>query len=232
MRSLLPVVSLLASATSVLGHATFQQLWVDGTDLQGLCVRPPQSNSPVESVSTTDIRCNRGGASGVSGVCEASPGQRIAVEMHQQPGDRRCDTEAIGGNHFGPVIIYLSKVSDATTADGSGSWFKVAEEGYSNNHWGTDSLNDDCGQFEFTLPNVAPGDYLLRAEAIALHVAGQQGGAQFYMSCYQLRIGGNGSLNPSGVSFPGAYSANDPGILINIYQDIGTYIIPGPPVVR
>lgn len=39
------------------------------------------------------------------------------------------------------------------------------------------------------------------------------------------------------VSFPGAYSANDPGILVNIYDNAGNpngggrpYIIPGPSV--
>lgn len=31
--------------------------------------------------------------------------------------------------------------------------------------------------------DIAPGDYLLRAEVIALHVASSTGGAQFYMSC-------------------------------------------------
>jgi hypothetical protein len=31
--------------------------------------------------------------------------------------------------------------------------------------------------------DIAPGDYLLRAEVIALHVASSSGGAQFYMSC-------------------------------------------------
>lgn len=50
--------------------------------------------------------------------------------MHQQPNDRDCKKEAVGGNHFGPVIVYMSKVTDATTADGSGKWFKVSEDGY------------------------------------------------------------------------------------------------------
>ena len=48
-----------------------------------------------------------------------------------------------------------------------------------------DSLNDNCGKHEFTVPDLAPGDYLVRAEAIALHVASQPDGAQFYMTCYQ-----------------------------------------------
>lgn len=61
----------------------------------------------------------------------------MTVEMHAQPGDRSCANEALGGNHYGPVMVYMSKVEDATTADGSDPWFKVAEEGYSDGHWGT-----------------------------------------------------------------------------------------------
>jgi len=30
-------------------------------------------------------------------------GDQLTVEMHQQPGDRSCANEAIGGDHFGPV---------------------------------------------------------------------------------------------------------------------------------
>ena len=65
--------------------------------------------------------------------------------MHQQPGDRSCAQEAIGGNHYGPVIVYMSRVTDAKTASGSSvSWFKVAEMGLvSNNpnYWGVQVLN-------------------------------------------------------------------------------------------
>jgi lytic cellulose monooxygenase (C1-hydroxylating) len=38
------------------------------------------------------------------------------------------------------------------------------------------------GWVDFTMPScVAPGNYLLRAEIIALHSASNQGQAQFYM---------------------------------------------------
>lgn len=108
--------------------------------------------------------------------------------MHAQPGDRSCSNPAIGGNHFGPVIIYMAKVDDATKASPSGlSWFKVDEFGYdaATKKWGTDLLNDNCGKREFKIPGKIPaGDYLVRAEAIALHTAGSVGGAQFYVGCY------------------------------------------------
>jgi lytic cellulose monooxygenase (C1-hydroxylating) len=85
-------------------------------------------------------------------------------------------------------MIYMSKVSDATTADGSGSWFKVAQDTYAGTtaSWGTEILNANCGKRTFTVPSsLAAGNYLVRAEALALHSASSSGGAQFYMSCYQ-----------------------------------------------
>jgi hypothetical protein len=49
------------------------------------------------------------------------------------------------------------------------------------------------------------------------------------MECAQINItGGSGSKSPATVSIPGAYKATDPGILINIYQTLSSYTIPGP----
>lgn len=228
------------AAHEVAAHATFQDLWVNGVDEQAICVRLPPSNSPVTDVTSTDIRCNVGGTSGISGKCAVAAGQIVTVEMHQQPGDRSCANEAIGGDHYGPVQVYLTKVADASTADGSTSWFKIFEDTWSaaagassgdDDNWGTKDLNTCCGRMNVLIPkDIAPGDYLLRAEVIALHVASSTGGAQFYMSCYQLTISGSGTATPSGVSLPGAYSASDPGILINIHTTMSTYIVPGPTV--
>jgi lytic cellulose monooxygenase (C1-hydroxylating) len=123
--------------------------------------------------------------------------------------------EAIGGNHDGPVIVYLAKVDDVkTTSPQSAGWFKIGQTGLvKTDYWGTDVLNANCGKYDVTIPkDIAPGNYLLRAEVIALHVAGSVGGAQFYVSCYQLTVTGSGSASPSTVKFPGAYSATDPGV--------------------
>lgn len=67
----------------------------------------------------------------------------MTVEMHAQPKDRSCTNEAIGGNHYGPVIVYMSQVSDATTNVGDGKWFKVDQDGYdaTTKIWGTVSLS-------------------------------------------------------------------------------------------
>ncbi|KAL9109447.1 MAG: hypothetical protein Q9227_005955 [Pyrenula ochraceoflavens] len=161
------------------------------------------------------------------------------VLVASQPNDRSCANEAIGGDHFGPVQVYMSKVSDSSTADGSAGWFKVFEDTWAPTHagqanadnWGTKDLNTCCGKMNVKIPSDIPaGDYLLRAEVIALHVASGLNGAQFYMSCYQLTVTGGGSANPATVLLPGAYKATDPGILYNLYQTQTTYIAPGPTV--
>ncbi|KFY04394.1 hypothetical protein V491_09365 [Pseudogymnoascus sp. VKM F-3775] len=234
MRSaILPIVAAILVQQAA-GHATFQDLWVDGST----CVRLPATNNPVTDVSSNAMRCN--GQSGVSGKCSVVAGQTVTVEMHQQNGDRTCTTEAIGGAHYGPVNVYMSKVDDASTADGSTGWFKVHADSWAKNsagssgdddYWGTKDLNTCCGRMNVKIPSdIAAGDYLLRAEVIALHVAGSSGGAQLYMSCYQLVVSGGGSASPATVNFPGAYSATDPGILINIHAAIDSYVNPGPAV--
>lgn len=74
----------------------------------------------------------------------------------------------------------------------------------------------------FKIPAATPsGDYLIRVEHIGLHVAQSSGGAQFYISCGQISVTGGGSGTPKPlVSFPGAYKATDPGILLNIYYPV------------
>ncbi|KAG8928756.1 hypothetical protein FRC02_006503 [Tulasnella sp. 418] len=127
---------------------------------------------------------------------------------------------------------YLAKVDSALTQSVTGlKWFKIQEEGlYADGTWATDKLYDQKGKWSFQIPScIPPGNYLLRAELIALHPASSYPGAQFYMECAQINITGGGSANPSTVSFPGAYSGTDPGIKINIYNPVPkTYTIPGP----
>ena len=150
--------------------------------------------------------------------------------MHAQPGDRSCSNPAIGGAHYGPVLVYMAKVSDATTAS-SASFFKVAEDGYKGTTptWGTEILNANCGKRSFTVPkNIASGDYLVRSEVLALHAGA--GNPQPYVSCFQVKVTGGGSANPAGVSFPGAYKLSDPIFSKAIYNSSFQYVSPGPAV--
>jgi cellulase len=65
---------------------------------------------------------------------------------------------------------------------------------------------------------------------MSVYTQTNQGFCRFYITCFQINLTGSGTATPSGVSFAGAYSAQDPGILIDIYQTITNYVIPGPAV--
>lgn len=130
-------------------------------------------------------------------------------------------------------MAYMKKVTNATTDPGYGSgWFKISQAGLNSatQTWAVTDLIANKGVQSIAIPAcLANGQYLLRAELIALHAAGSAQGAQFYMECAQINVsGGTGTKTPSTVSLPGAYSATDPGILINIYQTLTSYTIPGP----
>ncbi|KAF1835254.1 endoglucanase B [Decorospora gaudefroyi] len=222
---------LLAAAATASAHSTWQQLWVGSEDKAGTCVRTVRDNSPITSVTSPDMFCGRGPAS-TSGVCEVAAGGSLTVELHAQPGQRSCSQPAIGGNHYGPVMVYMAKVADAKTAtSSSASFFKVAEDGYTGTtaSWGTEILNANCGKRAFTVPkSIASGDYLVRAEAIALHAGANN--PQPYVACFQVRVTGGGSANPAGVRFPGAYKTSDRLFTQAIYNQNFQYVSPGPAV--
>ena len=60
--------------------------------------------------------------------------------------------------------------------------FKFFEDGYDGAEWAVDKMIAANGKFDMKLPACLPdGDYLFRAELIALHSAGGYPGAQFYV---------------------------------------------------
>lgn len=84
--------------------------------------------------------------------------------------------------------------------------------------------------YTYTIPScLAAGEYIVRHEIIALHSAYEYPGAQFYPSCHQLSVTGNGtSTGPTDkVAIPGVYNSTDPGIVYDAYT-AQTYTIPGP----
>ena len=123
---------------------------------------------------------------------------------------------------------------DSTTA----KWFKIGQIGLESDEvtWYQQNLSmfqcifivsvciltnpypENGHAANITLPsNIAPGNYIIRHEIIALHLANEMGGAEFYPSCSQLKISGTGTGVPASnelVSFPGAYSDTDPGIYV------------------
>jgi len=98
-----------------------------------------QGLRPVFALLQVSIPINITSMCGVLLTNVTPAGNTLSVEMHQQPNDRSCRNQALGGNHFGPVMVYMSKVADAKTDAGAGEWFKVAEDTYAGTDasWGT-----------------------------------------------------------------------------------------------
>ncbi|KIY63207.1 lytic polysaccharide monooxygenase [Cylindrobasidium torrendii FP15055 ss-10] len=231
---MLQLASVALLASTVAGHAIFQEIYLDGTSqghLEG--IRVPGSNNPVQDVTLNDIICNIGTTSSNT-VIPVKAGQEITAELHHglSGADPNDGDDPIAASHKGPILAYLAKVDDAASAAVTGlEWFKIFEDGYDSGTWAVDKLIENEGKVSFTLPTCVPdGQYLLRLELIALHGASTYPGAQFYMSCAQIEVSGGGSGSATTVAFPGAYKGADPGITINIYGDISEYTIPGPTV--
>ncbi|KAM7211982.1 family 61 putative glycoside hydrolase [Rhypophila decipiens] len=236
--------TLVALAGLANAHTIFQKVSVNGVDqgqLKG--VRAPYSNYPIENVNHPDFACNTNLQLKDNTVITVPAGARVGSWWGHEIGGAAGPNDPdhpIAASHKGPVIVYLAKVDNAATAGTSGlKWFKVAEDGLNGGTWAVDTLIANGGWHYFTMPTcIAPGDYLMRVEIIALHNAYSYPGAQFYMECAQIRVTGSGSTTGSDtVSFPGAYQSNHPGITVSIYDQTGRplmggrpYQIPGPKV--
>jgi len=203
----------------------------------GVGVRVPAANTPITNVTSDNIICNTGFIQPVSQtVIPVAAGSQVTAQFHKiSAGYIGPDpADPLDPTNKGPILAYLAAVPSATQSDAKGlDWFKIFQSGYdtSTGQWGSDKLFINGGNMTFTIPScVQPGQYLLRAEAIALQSAATYPGAQFYMSCAQLAITSSGAASPSTVSFPGAYKPTDPGILVPSTVGITSYTPPGPPV--
>ncbi|KAG8624029.1 hypothetical protein KVT40_009005 [Elsinoe batatas] len=144
--------------------------------------------------------------------------------------------------HPGPVMSYLAKCPGSCTTVNPADlkFFKIHHSGLLKNpnatskdlYWAANKLRDNKDQANIKLPlNIAPGNYVLRHEIIALHSAFNLTGVQFYPQCINLKISGGGNLQPEGVPATKLYKQDEPGILINIYWPVPTkYPIPGPAI--
>ncbi|EFQ91196.1 hypothetical protein PTT_12061 [Pyrenophora teres f. teres 0-1] len=199
---------LAAGATLASAHYTLPSINSDGTWVHVRQAKNWQDNGFVGDVTSSDIRCNQL-RSGTSGALSVAAGSSVKVSVNPN------------AYHPGPFQSYLAKVpegQDVNTWDPTGAvWFRIYAE---QPKFGSQLTWLSAASYNINIPScIAPGKYLMRNEHIALHTAGSRGGAQFYLSKAPTNL----------VAFPGAYSATDPGILININYPIPTsYKNPGP----
>ncbi|KAK4242913.1 endoglucanase II [Achaetomium macrosporum] len=228
-------LSLLAAASAATAHTIFVQLESGGTTYPvSYAIRTPSYDGPITDVTSNDLACNGGPnpTTPSDKVITVTAGTTVkAIWRHTLTSGAN---DVMDASHKGPTLAYLKKVDNALTDTGiGGGWFKIQEDGYNNGQWGTSTVITNGGFQYIDIPACIPnGQYLLRAEMIALHAAGSPGGAQLYMECAQINVvGGSGTASPQTYSIPGIYKANDPGITINIYSmtPSSKYVIPGPP---
>ncbi|EAU80552.2 hypothetical protein CC1G_09949 [Coprinopsis cinerea okayama7 len=237
-KSLWYFLSAASLASTVLAHGRWRAMWVNDIDFGSYCVRDG-TNVDYRYWDDPDLACKDQVSKPAQNLCAVKPGDEVTLEYHLVP--RTCTfSNSFVRDHPGPVSIYMAKVTDAKTALGANAdWFKVWELGLVATKpkplWADDIGRDNCGRLTFTVPDIAPGQYLIRGEVIALHFAtdtGPNGGAQVFPGCFQLEVGGNGTARPPTVKIPGAYHAQDPGIFFDVKSvesgAVSEYIGPRP----
>ena len=192
--------------------------WSDPADL---------SNGFVQNINSADIICHLNATNAKSHAVIAA-GDDIEFQWTVWPE-----------SHKGPVFTYLANCNGACeTADKTAlEFFKIDAVGLINDAtvpgtWASDQLIANNNSWVSQIPtSIAPGNYVVRHEILALHSAGTAGGAQFYPQCMNLQITGSGTAKPAGVAGEQLYSTSAPGVLINIYTSLSTYDIPGPSII-
>lgn len=235
--SVLSTLSVLLCASQVSAHGFTHQMIIDGKAYIGNApnadpnpspLRQVSDVGPVKGASNPDVNCGLS-AQPASQVASANPGS--TVQFDWRGGDL-----SHWPHNTGPIMTYMASCGD-TTCDKfnpqSAQWFLIDRQGqYSNGSWIQSSLMNNALVNVQIPSNIAPGNYMIRNEIIALHLAVTMGGAEFYPSCGQLQIGGSGTGKPAQsdlVKLPGAYKDTDPGIFDpNVFNEGATYTFPGP----
>ncbi|KAH7923365.1 hypothetical protein BV22DRAFT_1036374 [Leucogyrophana mollusca] len=237
----LPVLSLcLAVLPTVYAHGYVAQVTIDGKLYQGnvpnasptpSIVRQINNVAPVKGASNAYMNCGQS-AQKASLVASANPGSQLTFRWEGGDGSN-------WPHNIGPLMTYMASCT-GTTCDQYDStnaeWFKISEVGLEPGDmvWYQQNLMNG-NVANVTIPStIAPGQYLIRHEIIALHLANEMGGAEFYPSCTQVNVGGSQTgvaQSSEMVTFPGGYSDTDPGIYDpTIFDTPVNYTFPGPPI--
>jgi hypothetical protein len=237
------LLAALTGAATVVAHGHVNDIIVNGVLWQGYdpTSMPYMQNPPTvvgwstqqtdngfiapAAFGSGDIICHKS-ATNAGGHAVVAAGDKVFIRWNTWPE-----------SHHGPVIDYLASCGDAgceKVDKASLKFFKIDEVGLIDGSaapgtWGSDQLlaNNNSWMVEIP-PTIAPGFYVLRHEIIALHSANNADGAQAYPQCFNLQVTGGGTDSPAGTAGTALYGASDPGILVNIYQSLSTYAIPGP----
>jgi len=233
------VVAVLALASTALAHGGVLSYKISGTTYNGFVPynspsgqssiqREWDSYNPILDPSTSSVVCNTAGTAAQKSATVAAGSSITAYWNNPWP------------HNIGPVSVMMYNCGgDCSKVSGSGAgWFKINQVGLvsgtlSKGTWGSGQMISDNSSWTTTIPKtLAPGNYLIRHETIALHTANQP---QFYPECAHLTITGSGTGKPSSsstFSLPGLYQKGDPNLYFDPYsnenQQKTTWTYPGP----
>ncbi|KAH7135528.1 glycoside hydrolase [Dendryphion nanum] len=189
---------------------------------------------PPSNFNTSNITCHFNSSPGLSSV-PVTAGDTIKLQWNEWPF-----------SHKGPVLDYLASCNgDCKNADKEKlQWVKIAQLGWLNSSglevlggtWANDVLIGNGFSWNVKIPTtLKEGDYVLRHEIIALHVAEDLNGAQAYPQCVNIRVARNRNVKSGavrriegGVLGHRLYGERDAGIFLDIHRKISGYPIPGP----
>ncbi|KAK3292670.1 glycosyl hydrolase family 61-domain-containing protein [Chaetomium fimeti] len=223
------LLSALAGAVSVAAHGHVKNIVVNGVSYEGFDPTsfPYNPNPPTvvgwtagnsdngfvapDAFANGDIICHKS-ATNAGGHAVVAAGDSIFIQWDTWPE-----------SHHGPVIDYLASCGDAgceTVDKTSLEFFKVAEAGLIDGtnapgFWASDQLIANNNSWMVQIPaGIAPGNYVLRHEIIALHSGGQANGAQNYPQCFNLQsssaITGSATAETGSATAPPAGDATPP----------------------
>lgn len=236
------LLTALLSATRVAAHGHVTNIVVNGVYYQGFDIGsfPYMSDPPTvaawttsntgngfltsEDYSSPDIICHQN-ATNAKGHVTVKAGDRVNVQWTEWPD-----------SHHGPVMDYLADCGESCeTVDKTKlKFFKIDGVGLVDGSevpgtWGDDQLIKNNNSWMVEIPkSIAPGNYVLRHELMALHGAQTEGGAQNYPQCFNLKVTGGGSDKPEGTLGTELYKPKGDGIVVNIYSSLSSYQVPGP----
>lgn len=184
-----------------------------------------------EAATSNDFRCQPDSSGANTEVYTVKAGDVVGLRQAFGAG---------GMKHPGPAQVYVSKAPGSVKEyNGDGDWVKMSQSlvcksspqpsDFQTDAWC--SWGDEI--IDFTVPESMPeGEYLVRAEHIALHGA-HDGKAEFYYACAQVKVEGTSGTELLGdkVKIPGVYKVGDPAHNFSVWGRSTTYdTIPGPAV--
>ncbi|KAI8807017.1 glycosyl hydrolase family 61-domain-containing protein [Cladochytrium replicatum] len=203
----------ISFANYVAGHFYVDSLNGSGSPLRPIASYIGGENSPVsgDKIEREEVVCNAARPfNAFASRLTVAAGDTVTMHWTITEGSR----EPIGSAHYGPCHVYIGQGLKP------GGWTKIFETTPDNsNDWCTNIIAKNNNNYRVKIPSfLAPGDYVLRVQLVALHVAEASGGAEFYVRCMDIRVTGSGAEKPPfEVKIPGAWNRNTPGVLFNLY---------------